>query len=38
MNTLDSVVRAIGQQLKAKNEELPARITGVFSLHNTRVS
>lgn len=30
MNTLDSVVRAIGQQLKAKNEELPARVTGVF--------
>lgn len=30
MNTLDRVVRAIGQQLKAKNEELPARVTGVF--------
>ena len=29
MNTLDGVVRAIGQQLKAKNEELPARVTGM---------
>ena len=30
MNTLDSIVRAIGQQLKAKNEELPGRVTGEF--------
>lgn len=30
MNTLDSIVRAIGQQLKAKNEELPARVTGLM--------
>ncbi len=34
MNTLDSVVRAIGQPLKAKNEELPARVTGmVLHMH-----
>ncbi|KAL0021441.1 hypothetical protein WJX79_010147 [Trebouxia sp. C0005] len=30
MNTLDSIVRAIGQQLKAKNEELPGRVTGLM--------
>lgn len=28
MNSLDSVVRAIGKQLKAKNEDLPARVSG----------
>ena len=28
MNGLDSVVRAIGKQLKAKNEDLPARVSG----------
>ena len=33
MNTLDGVVRAIGQQLKAKNEELPARVTGMGSAY-----
>ena len=29
-NSLDVIVKAIGQQLKAKNEDLPARVTGVF--------
>ena len=28
MNSLDAVVKALGQQLKAKNEDLPARVTG----------
>ena len=28
MNSLDGVVRSIGQQLKAKNEDLPGRVTG----------
>ena len=30
-NSLDTIVRAIGQQLKAKNEDLPARVTGKFA-------
>ena len=37
MNTLDSVVRAIGQQLKAKNEELPARVVGMGFAYACRV-
>ena len=32
MMGLDGVVRAIGHQLKAKNEDLPARVTGVILL------
>ena len=32
-NSLDLVVKAIGQQLKAKNEDLPARVTGVLHLN-----
>ena len=28
LDTLDNIVKAIGKQLKAKNEDLPARVTG----------
>ena len=28
LDSLDSIVKAIGKQLKAKNEDLPARVTG----------
>ena len=28
LDALDSIVKAIGKQLKAKNEDLPARVTG----------
>lgn len=29
LDSLDTIVKAIGKQLKAKNEDLPARVTGV---------
>ena len=29
LDSLDTIVKAIGKQLKAKNEDLPARVTGI---------
>ena len=31
LDALDSIVKAIGKQLKAKNEDLPARVTGMLA-------